>query len=560
MKNIATLFLLVVAMQQSAISQSLLWAKSMGGVYSDIAYAVATDAAGSVYTTGTFRLTVDFDPGDGVYELTASGNTDIFVSKLDADGNFLWAVRMGGTSSANGESIAINIDGNCVISGGFLDTVDFDPSDAVFNLTSVNGADMFVVILDDGGNLVWAGAMGGQGFQYSDALAIDTAGNIVIGGYFGNSCDFDPNAGESIISTTEGSAFVVKLEADGTFMWVKHIEGGEGSDVKCFDMTLDDENNILIAGTIIGTVDFDMSANTFELTSVGSTDLYACKLDAEGNFVWAASTGNGSADASRAITSDSDGNVYVTGIFLHGMDFDPGPEVYVLLGSPSDNDTFIWKLSAGGALIWARALKGDGDDISTSVTVDAQGNVYTVGGFDDACDFDPGDEVFEMEPATVNFFDVFISVLNADGDFVWAGQIGSTGYDLPHDVRMDAEDNLYICGYINLTVDMDPTAGEYEITSGAWDAFVLKMVGIPDHIASNVQQQRIAVFPNPSKGWCNLETNVPNKTPYTITDIKGSIIHTGSTTGKITTVDLSMFENGVYFLKVEEQVVKFVKE
>ncbi len=560
MKNITTLFLLVVALQHSALSQSLVWAKSMGGAYSDIAYAIATDADGNVYTTGSFRLTADFDPGDGVYELTALGNTDIFVSKLDADGNFLWAFNMGGTSSANGEAIAINNDGNCVIIGNFLETIDFDPSNAVFNLTAVNGGDMFAAILDNAGNLMWAGAMGGQGYDNSFALAMDAAGNMVIAGYFGNSCDFDPSAGENIISTSEGSAFVMKLQADGTFMWAKHIEGGEGSDVNCWDMALDSDDNILLAGSFIGTVDFDMSAAVFELTSVGSTDIYACKLDANGDFIWAAGMGNGSADAAFAIATDGENNVHVSGNFIHTVDFDPGPDVYTLTSaSSSDHDTFIWKLSAAGTFVWARALGGDNNEFPTSIAVDALGNVYTVGAFDGACDFDPGADVFELNPASVNSFDIYISVLDANGEFVWAGSIGSTYLDKPEDVAVDAQGHVFICGNFHLTVDMDPTAGEYELTAVS-DAFVLKLVGITDDINGPTSPISTAVFPNPTNGHFILETTAPAKTLYTITDTKGSIVHSGNTTGKTTTVDLALFENGVYYLQVEERVVKVVRE
>ncbi len=560
MKNIATLFLLLVALQQSVLSQSLVWAKAMGGAASDIAYAVTTDTDGNVYTTGSFRLTVDFDPGDGVYELTALGTTDIFVSKLDADGNFLWAVNMGGTTSANGEAIAINSDGNCVVTGNFSETIDVDPSDAVFNLTSVDGGDMFAAILDSAGNLVWAGAMGGEGSQYSGALAMDAAGNMVIAGFFGNSCDFDPNAGENIITTAESSAFVVKLQADGTFMWARHIEGAAGSSVFCWDMALDSDDNILLAGAFIGTVDFNMGAGAFELTSAGNSDIYVCKLDANGDFLWAAGMGNGSADTAFAVDTDTDDNVHVSGNFIHTVDFDPGPEVYtVMSASTSDHDSFVWKLTAAGAFVWARGLGGDDNEFPTSIAVDAAGKVYTVGGFDGACDFDPGADVFELEPASVTFYDIYISVLDANGEFVWAGSIGSTANDRPEDVTVDAQGHPIVCGSFTLTVDMDPTASEYDLT-GVYDAFVLKLDALENDIAENMLTYLVDVYPNPTRDFITLETTAPTKTPYIITDTKGSIVHTGNTSGKTTTVDLSLFENGVYFLQVEEQVVKVVKE
>ena len=561
MKNIATLILAIFSLQQNSFSQSLEWAKSMGSDYSDITHAVTSDADGNVYITGQFRLTVDFDPGAGVFEMTSSGTDAIFVSKLDADGNFLWAVSMSGSLAARGRDIALTADGNIVVVGDFFETVDFDPGVGEFVLDAGGNGSIYSAILDGSGNFIWAGAISGTGFVYTEDLAIDSQGNMVIGGYFGNSCDFDPNGGENIIDTNEGSAFVVKLQPDGTFMWATHIEGSADSDVKCFTMAVDNSDNILLGGSFTGTVDFDMESGGSEFTSNGSADIYACKLDSDGNFMWVATTGGGSLDAARTITSDSDGNVYISGDYIGGMDFDPGEDSFVMTTSSfSDNDCFIWKLSPDGALIWAKSLGGDGNDIATSINVDNQSNVYTVGGFDGEGDYNPGAEVFELDPATVNYFDAFISVLDVNGDFVWAGQIGSTGYDLAFDVNTDALGNMYVCGYINLTVDMDPTAGEYEIAAGGWDAYILKLSGITSGVSDFAHIQNAVIYPNPCNGIFRLESKLQANTPFSISDIHGRIIYTGKTAGTISALDISMFESGVYFLRIEEQVVKVVVE
>lgn len=561
MKNIATLILLAIVVQQSAISQTLDWAKSMGSDYSDITHAVTTDSDGNVYTTGQYRLTVDFDPGAGVFEMTSSGTDAIFVSKLDADGNFLWAVSMSGNNAARGRDIALTADGNIVVVGDFFETVDFDPGVGEYVLEAGINGSVFSAILDGSGNFIWAGVISGTGFVYTEDLGIDSQGNIVIGGYFGNSCDFDPNSGENIIDTEEGSAFVVKLQPDGMFMWAKHIEGTAGSDVKCFTMAVDNQDNILLGGSFSGTVDFNMGSGGSEFTAVGSTDIYACKLDADGNFLWVATTGGGSLDAARTITSDNDGNVFVSGDYIGGMDFDPGDAVFTMnTSSFSDNDCFIWKLSPNGSLVWAKSLGGDGNDISTSINVDNQGNVYTVGGFDGEGDYNPGAGVFDLDPASVNYFDAFISVLDANGDFVWAGQLGSTGYDLAFDVNTDEQGTMYVCGYINLTVDMDPTGGEYEIAAGAWDAYVLKLSGITSGVSVAEHVQNAVIYPNPGSGIFQLETSVRINSPFTVSDMHGRIIYSGKTTGKTTALEIQSAESGLYLLHIEDQVLKVVLE
>ena len=84
------------------VSQNFQWAKKMGGTSNDYGNSIALDSGGNVYSTGYFQGTVDFNPGAGTFNLTSAGSNDIFISKLDASGNFVWAKQLGGTSSDYG--------------------------------------------------------------------------------------------------------------------------------------------------------------------------------------------------------------------------------------------------------------------------------------------------------------------------------------------------------------------------------------------------------------------------------------------------------------------------
>ena len=88
-------------------SGNILWAKSMGGVNYDFGYSIAVDSSGDVYTTGSFEGTADFDPGPGTFNLTSTVNGNIFVTKLDSSGNFVWAKSMSGMSSGEGQDIPL---------------------------------------------------------------------------------------------------------------------------------------------------------------------------------------------------------------------------------------------------------------------------------------------------------------------------------------------------------------------------------------------------------------------------------------------------------------------
>ena len=77
----------------------LVWVKQLGGTSTagDFSESVAVDSSGNVYTTGWFNGTADFDPGAGTANLVSAGNSDVFVSKLDSTGTFVWAKQLSGT-------------------------------------------------------------------------------------------------------------------------------------------------------------------------------------------------------------------------------------------------------------------------------------------------------------------------------------------------------------------------------------------------------------------------------------------------------------------------------
>ena len=127
MKKIVLIMCIIIFTEKlTAQTPSLTWAKSMGSVSSDISKAIVTDASGNIYTTGFFNGTADFDPGVGTFTLTSAGNSDIFVSKINSLGNFIWAVQIGGTGADEGYGISKDANGNIYATGSFSGTVDFD--------------------------------------------------------------------------------------------------------------------------------------------------------------------------------------------------------------------------------------------------------------------------------------------------------------------------------------------------------------------------------------------------------------------------------------------------
>jgi len=198
-----------------------------GGTDHSEARSVAVDSSGNVYTTGSFEGTVDFDPGAGTANLTSNGSYDVFVSKLDSSGNYVWTKQFGGTEYSRGYSVAVDSSGNVYTTGDFQGTFDFDPGAGTANLTANDGTDVFVSKLDSSGNHLWAkscggGVGGGVDNDIGYSVAVDSSGNVYTTGVFQHTVDFDPGAGTTeFTSAGARDLFVSKLDSSGNYLWAK---------------------------------------------------------------------------------------------------------------------------------------------------------------------------------------------------------------------------------------------------------------------------------------------------------------------------------------------------
>lgn len=249
----------------------------MGGKSDELGQSITTDLYGNIYTTGFFQRTVDFDPGVGITNLTAVDQFDIFIQKLDTDGNFLWAKQTGGNFADRGNSITTDVNGNVYITGYFQDVVDFDPGDGTTNLTSFGTYDSFVQKLDTNGNFLWVKQIGGTGEDFGSSITTDAAENIYTMGYFQRTVDFNPGAGTANL-TSAGSfdIFIQKIDANGNFLWVKQM-GGTGEDFGR-SITVDADMNIYCTGAFNDTVDFDPGVGITDLTAIWLSDIFVQKL------------------------------------------------------------------------------------------------------------------------------------------------------------------------------------------------------------------------------------------------------------------------------------------
>ncbi|MBL7883253.1 MAG: SBBP repeat-containing protein [Bacteroidia bacterium] len=442
------------------------WAKKLGGAGTDAAYAATVDASGNIYSTGHFNGNANFNPG-GTFNLSSAGLSDIFVSKLDANGDFVWAFKIGGTANDFAYSIAVDGLNNIYICGYFNNTVDFDPGAGTTNLVSGGSADAFIAKYTSAGAFVWAKKIGGTSFDIAYSLALDASANVYTTGYYHGTVNFNPGGTFNMTSMlASADVFVTKFDTGGNFVWAKSM-GGDDSDV-AYKLTLDNAANVIVTGQFEGIADFDPNASTANLISLGASDIFVVKLTTAGNYVWANRMGGTLTDESGSVATDNAGNIYAGGRFAGVADFG-----LTVLTSNGFNDAYLTKLDASGTFLWAKQFGGADNDAVYGVQTDTNGDVYCTGYFSSTVDFDPS-------LATHSFIsygsaDVFLAKYSSSGNYVWARQMGGVGFDAGLNLYVISPSTIYTVGsfnnmaYFNLPTSFNLTA------SGSSDAFVHKL-------------------------------------------------------------------------------------
>jgi Secretion system C-terminal sorting domain len=507
------------------------WAKSFSGYGKDMAKAISIDNAGNVFTTGYFDSTCDFDPSANIVNFTTkpfAGNCfDVFISKLDAAGNYAWAKQLKGNLWSEGLSIANDSVGNVFVTGFYMDTIDVDPSANTFLLTTdIFTQYCFVLKLDGNGNFVWAKQFASTVGSGGIGIAVDQAQNIIVSGWFMDTTDFDPGIGVFNLATTGyPNTFICKLTNNGNFVWAKQFDGAANTN-EPYAMSLDKNNNIYTTGRFKDSVDLDPNIGVAPLNVIpGNEDIYISKLDENGNYVWAKQLSSPTAELlkSNAIVVDKNENVFLTGWFSNKIEMNPSGVSFELT-TKGWEDIFIAKLNAQGAFEWAKQYGGVVHDVGMAIDVDDNGDVYTAGNFQHIVDFDPGTSVnnFSAYGATT---DIFINKLSGAGNFIWNKQLSGINTEQCNAIKVGKNGEVYSAGYFYETMDCNPDAGVYNIQSLiSSDVFIHKMSRKVLDVDINFIQKEILIYPNPTSNVLHITSSLLSNSIATLIDVSGKVV------------------------------------
>ena len=299
--------------------------------------------------------------------------------------------------------------------------------------------------------------------QTSYSVAVDGTGNALIAGGFLGSADF----GDGNLTSLGGTdIFLASFDNGGAPLWSKRF-GDVNPNQIAYALATDAANNVLMAGSFWGTVNFGGSP----LTTVGGDDIFLAKFDADGDHVWSMSFGNASTDQiARSIAIGPANTIIVAGWFLGTVNFGGGN-----LTSSGGVDIFVAKFEADGDHVWSKKFGGLEDQRLECVAVDGSGNVVVTGYYDGTVDFGGG-----QLPSTAEN-DIFLAKLNASGNHVWSQRFGSTNNQTGESVAIDASGNVITAGHFESTVDF---GGSTLNSLGGDDVYLAKFEPDGDHIWS----------------------------------------------------------------------------
>ncbi len=455
------------------------WATYYGGSNNDIGYGIATDTSGNILVTGYTNSSTAIATV-GSYQTTfGGGNYDAFIVKFNSSGVRQWATYYGGSNSDEGRGIAVDANGNIIITGltsssNAIATIGVYQQ---FRGGIVSDLDAFIAKFDSSGVRQWATYYGGSNGDWGAGIATDADGNIILTGttYSSNAI-----ATVGVHQTTFGGtmdAFIAKFNTNGIIQWATYYGGGSAD--RLAGVATDVIGNIIITGSTY-------SSNAIATTgahqtmhgSIGSLwyyDVFIAKFNANGIRQWGTFLGGSAGDNGNGIATDANGNIIITGETRSSnaiATVDSHQTVFGGGSSSFNNDAFIAKFDSSGVRQWATYYGGTGFDYGYGIAIDASGNIVITGktGSPNAI------ATIGAHKTTISSWDgdAFIANFNSNGVRQWATYFGGNSGEDAFGIAIDISGNTIIIGQTTSTSAMATVGAHQTAYGGNTDAFLAK--------------------------------------------------------------------------------------
>jgi hypothetical protein len=374
---------------------TLCWARLIGGAGADSGNGVAATSDGGVIVTGSIATSVTLTVGEEPVTLVSAGGDDIFIAKLDGDGELLWLRRAGGFDNDVGHDVAATPSGGAFVTGEFQREASFpDGAPQDQSIDYFGASDIFVASYDAFGRVQWLQRAGGNGMNSGNAIAVAADGSALVTGEFRQKAHFGLGEANpaSVTAMSGADIFVAKYRPDGSFAWVRRAGSSTSDDISDdvgWDIAGTPDNGMFVTGEFGSSATFGVGEpNQATLVATGMDAAFVVKLDAWGRTLWAQGSAGTLSDVGTGVAVSASGGALITGRFHRNTVFAGNGGSGIALVSEGPNDIFLAEYDDSGRLAWAERAGGySADDVGYGIAVASDGSVVVSGTFSDRAIF-----------------------------------------------------------------------------------------------------------------------------------------------------------------------------
>lgn len=357
-----------------APSGNLIWEKTFGGNYSDRAIDLAIGPDQNIVVTGQFFGTVHFDN----VTLTSSGNSkDIFLVKLDPQGNVIWARSEGGNMAENAFGVTVDHQNQVILTGQFQGsaiignnsfTSTTDPN------TNQPSFDFFIAKYTDSGSPLWS--LYGEA-PYEDrglAVAVDNQNNIFFTGQFSKNLSFASN---TYLNPGYNIGFLSKLSPSGQLVFFNQLKAGMTNP---YDLEVNTDNEVIVTGDFLGNLNYYDAAGIHSVQNPYDKHIFILKTANNGNYQWSYSLGSNNEISARSVSMDPHKDIFVTGYFKCDLSqiHDTATATFNSVGF---KDPYLLKIDNSGQFVYIKHFGGKMDDEGHGVAIRQNDKPFICGSF-----------------------------------------------------------------------------------------------------------------------------------------------------------------------------------
>jgi hypothetical protein len=532
-----TLFLSTSAILLAQPNYSWVLNGNQAGDFAEIS-DVAVDANGNSYVLLNYTEPITF----GSVSISPIGEQDLAVVKFNEQGVAQWGINAGSVTNDRGNSIAVDAEGACYVTGYITGDATFGIFPPVQDNLEDLSTEFFVGKIGNNGQWLWVRQQSSQAIAEGKDISVDNQGDVIVGGsFYATDLELD---GE-ILTAGEQLPFIAKYDALGAIQWAFAPTASNGATFSALTTTPD--NWVGFTGSFgSGEVgEAILTAGAVELVNTGdpdelitANDVYVIVLDAQGSPLWGQNAGSVYIETySSSIASGPDNQIYVSGYFQDFMQSTDFSVEISALGGVDDYDFFVGSLNNTGNWDWLRTVGNESYNLG-NLTLSASDNgiIYLAGSLNDA-PIEFGTDLLQTDGANSSF----VARMFTDGSFQW-------GFSLPelYAFEVGAENIIHACGKFSGSVAFgDTTLSSTTASSDVYHARISYGPELPSAI-EDLALLEVSIFPNPFIDRFDLKSSEEIQS-LLVYDAAGRIVSNISNS-----VHLSMqnLEPGNYFIHV----------